>query len=60
MQFFCEVRAREGEGEGGEKQPPLGCHPPKPFRASRATTPQATPGWAPQKYKIGPRHSSFC
>lgn len=41
--FAQYERARGGKGEGGEKQPPQGCHPPKPVRASRASNPPGNP-----------------
>lgn len=54
-------RARGGKGRGARRQtPPQAVTHLNPFGASRATTPQATPARLLQKYKIGPRHSSFC
>lgn len=60
LQFFCSVRERGGEGEGGEKQPPQAVTHLNPFGPAGLLHPRQPPARLLQKYKIGPRHSSFC
>lgn len=68
QQFFrpadCCKREREGEGEGGEKQPPP-CAPQavtllSPFGPTGSLPPRQPPARLLQRHRIGPRHSSFC